>query len=140
MSQRKDLSQDQVNDILDRVESNWKQATHAPAAIVDKAKNQYEDTTSAIADYLRRTGKSELNPDGIKRDLTTLLQDPKSGIDSIRDRLSQIDRDTLVQLLRQRERLHRSRSQRSDRSGTGYDSAGTPHPPTAGNSRQNPRQ
>ncbi len=102
LSQRKDISQDQVNEILDRVESNWKQATHAPAAIVDKAKTQYEDTTSAIADYLRRTGKSELNPDGIKRDLTTLLQDPKTGLDSIRDRLSQIDRDTLVQLLRQR--------------------------------------
>ncbi|AFY95697.1 hypothetical protein [Chamaesiphon minutus] len=103
LSQRKDLSQDQVNDILDRVESNWKQALHAPAAIVDKAKTQYEDTTHAIADYLRRTGKSELNPDGIKRDLTTLLQDPKTGLESIRDRISHIDRDTLVQLLRQRE-------------------------------------
>jgi hypothetical protein len=102
LSQRQDLSQDQVNQILDRVESNWKQAIHAPAALVDKAKTHYEDTTSAIADYLRRTGKSELNPDGIKRDLTTLLQDPKSGAESIRDRLSQIDRDTLVQLLRQR--------------------------------------
>jgi hypothetical protein len=102
LSQRQDLSQDQVNQILDRVESNWKQTIHAPAALVDKAKTQYEDTTSAIADYLRRTGKSELNPDGIKRDLTTLLQDPKSGVESIRDRLSQIDRDTLVQLLRQR--------------------------------------
>jgi hypothetical protein len=103
LSQRKDLSEDQVNDILDRVESNWKQAIHAPAAIVDKAKTQYEDTTQAIADYLRRTGKDELNPDGIKRDLTTLLQDPKSGLESIRDRLSHVDRDTLVQLLRQRE-------------------------------------
>lgn len=103
LSQRKDLSQDQVNDILDRVESNWKQAIHAPAAIVDKAKTQYEDTTHAIADYLRRTGKDELNPDGIKRDLTTLLQDPKSGLESIRDRISHMDRDTLVQLLRQRE-------------------------------------
>jgi nucleoid DNA-binding protein len=102
LSQRQDLSQERVNEILDRVESNWKQAIHAPAALADKAKTQYDDTTNAIANYLRRTGKSELNPDGIKRDLTTLLQDPKSGVDSIRDRLSQIDRDTLVQLLRQR--------------------------------------
>jgi hypothetical protein len=103
LAQRQDLSQDQVNSILDGVESNWKQFTHAPAAIANKAKAQYEDTTSAIADYLRRTGKDELNPDGIKRDLTTLLQDPKTGLASIRDRLSQVDRDTLVQLLRQRE-------------------------------------
>ncbi len=103
LAQRQDLSQEQVTNILDGVESNWKQVTHAPAALAHKAKAQYDDTTSAIADYLRRTGKSELNPDGIKRDLTTLLQDPKTGIASIRDRLSQIDRDTLVQLLRQRE-------------------------------------
>jgi hypothetical protein len=103
LSQRQDLSPDRVNEILDRIESHWKQAIHAPADLANKAKAQYEDTTAAIADYLRRTGKSELNPDGIKRDLTTLLQDPKSGLESIRDRLSQIDRDTLVQLLRQRQ-------------------------------------
>jgi hypothetical protein len=105
LAQRPDLSPNQVNNILDGVESNWHQVTHAPAAIVDKAKAQYENTTSAIADYLRRTGKSELNPDGIKRDLTTLLHDPKTGLESIRDRLGQIDRDTLVQLLRQRDDL-----------------------------------
>jgi len=105
LSQRQDLNAAQVNEILNGVESNWKQVTHAPAALVDKAKIQYEDTTSAIADYLRRTGKSELNPDGIKRDLTKLLHDPKSGLESIRDRLSQIDRDTLVQLLSQRDDL-----------------------------------
>ena len=105
LSQRKDINPDQVNNILDGVESNWKQVKHAPAAIADKAKAQYEDTTTAIADYLRRTGKSELNPDGIKRDLTTLLHDPKSGLESIRDRLSQIDRHTLVKLLSQRNDL-----------------------------------
>ncbi len=105
LSQRPDLSPDQVNSILDGVESNWHQVTHAPAAIADKARATYEDTTSAIADYLRRTGKSELNPDGIKRDLTTLLHDPKTGLESIRDRLGHIDRDTLVQLLRQRDDL-----------------------------------
>jgi hypothetical protein len=103
LAQRQDLSQDQVNHILDGVESNWHQVTHAPAAIVDKAKAQYEDTTSAIADYLRRTDKQELNPEGIKRDLTTLLRDPKTGLEAIGDRLGQIDRDTLVQLLRQRD-------------------------------------
>jgi nucleoid DNA-binding protein len=105
LSQRENLSEDQVNEVLNQVESSWKQAVHAPGALVDKAKSQYEDTSAAIADYLRRTGKSELNPDGIKRDLTTLLEDPKSGLEAIRDRLSHMDRDTLVQLLSQREDL-----------------------------------
>ena len=105
LSQRKDITPDRANDLLDRVESSWNKAVHAPADLVNKAKAQYEDGTTAIADYLRRTGKSELNPEGIKRDLTTLLAHPKLGLASIRDRLSQIDRDTLVQLLRQRDDL-----------------------------------
>jgi nucleoid DNA-binding protein len=105
LSQNENLSEAQVNDVLDRVESSWNQVAQAPTVLADKAKAQYEDTTSAIADYLRRTGKSELNPDGIKRDLTTLLEDPKTGLELIRDRLSQMDRDTLVQLLSQREDL-----------------------------------
>jgi hypothetical protein len=105
LSQRENLSEEQVNEVLNQVESSWKQVVHAPGALVDKAKSQYEDTTAAISDYLRRTGKSELNPDGIKRDLTTLLEDPKTGLEAIRDRLSQMDRDTLVQLLSQRDDL-----------------------------------
>jgi nucleoid DNA-binding protein len=105
LSQRENLSEAQVNDVLNQVESSWKQVVHAPGALASKAKSQYEDTTAAIADYLRRTGKSELNPDGIKRDLTTLLEDPKTGLEAIRDRLSQMDRDTLVQLLSQRDDL-----------------------------------
>lgn len=105
LSQRQNLSEDQVNGILNQVESSWKQATHAPAELAHKAKEQYDDTTHAIADYLWRTGKEELNPDGIKRDLTTLLQDPKMGAQSIRDRLSHVDRDTLVALLSQRNDL-----------------------------------
>jgi hypothetical protein len=105
LSQRENLSEEQVNAVLNQVESSWKQVVHAPEALANKAKAQYENTTVAISDYLRRTGKSELNPDGIKRDLTTLLTDPKMGVEAIRDRLSQVDRDTLVQLLSQRNDL-----------------------------------
>ncbi|MGK7935331.1 MAG: hypothetical protein AB4206_05945 [Xenococcaceae cyanobacterium] len=36
------------------------------------------------ADYLRRTGKPELNPRGIQRDLTLLLENPKLGSKAIR--------------------------------------------------------
>ena len=105
LSQQDNLSEDQVNSALDSVESTWNQIASAPGELADKAKTKYDDTTSAIAEYLRGTGKSELNPEGIKQDLTTLLEDPKTGLDQIRDRLSQMDRDTLVQLLSQRDDL-----------------------------------
>jgi hypothetical protein len=63
LSQRQDLSEDQVNQAIDAVEQSWHGVRQAPQALADKAKEQYDSVTSAIADYLRNTGKQELNPE-----------------------------------------------------------------------------
>jgi len=105
LSQRQDLSHEEANRIVDQVESNWYSVIHAPAALNAESKARYDSATHAIADYLRRTGKPELNPDGIQRDLKLLLNHPQVGARAMRDRLSQMDRDTLVQLLSQRQDL-----------------------------------
>ena len=77
----------------------------APAKVSHKAQAKYDEATSAIAEYLRSTGKPELSPKGIKRDLQKLLDHPRAGAQAIRFRLSKMDRDTLVQLLAQRDDL-----------------------------------
>jgi hypothetical protein len=105
LSQRQDLSQDQVNQAIDAVEQSWRGVRQAPQALADKAKEQYDSVTSAIADYLRNTGKQELNPEGIQRDLNRLFENPQQGAMALRRRLSQLDRDTLVKLLSQRQDL-----------------------------------
>lgn len=105
LSQRQDLSEAQVNRIADQVQDSWSSVVHAPQAVADKAKEQYDSVTNAIADYLRNTGKDELNPDGIQRDFSRLFENPKEGAIALRRRLSQIDRDTLVKLLSQRQDL-----------------------------------
>lgn len=105
LSQRKDLNENQVNELLDSAEETWHSALQAPQQLAEKAKDQYDQTTTALADYLRNTGKSELNPEGIQRDLTKLMENPKEGALALRGRLSQLDRDTLVKLLSQRDDL-----------------------------------
>ncbi|MEH1783179.1 MAG: MFS transporter [Nostoc sp.] len=105
LSQREDLSEDQVNQIINATEESWHNIRHTPQAVVDKAKEQYDSVTTTIADYLRNTGKQELNPEGIGRDLTKLFENPKEGAIALRRRLSQVDRDTLVKLLSQRQDL-----------------------------------
>ncbi|BAZ02383.1 hypothetical protein NIES37_63950 [Tolypothrix tenuis PCC 7101] len=105
LSQRQDISQDQANQIIDTVEQSWHGIRHAPQAVADKAKEQYDSVSTTIADYLRNTGKSELNPEGIQRDLNRLFENPKEGALALRRRLSQVDRDTLVKLLGQRQDL-----------------------------------
>jgi nucleoid DNA-binding protein len=105
LSQRQDLDEAQVNDILERVESVKTSVLEAPRQVTEQAKAQYEKTTTALAEYLRKTNLEELDPDGIKKDLQTLLEDPKAGADALRDRLSQVDRETLVKLLTQQGNL-----------------------------------
>lgn len=105
LNQRQDLTEAEINHTLDQVESNWYQAINAPAAITAQAKAKYDAATSAIQRYLLETGKPELNPEGIRRDLELLVNHPQAGLQAMRDRLSAMDRDTLVQLLSQRDDL-----------------------------------
>ncbi|MBM0742022.1 MFS transporter [Phormidium sp. CLA17] len=105
LRQRDDMNESEVNQVLDQVESNWNTFTHSPSILADNVKGKVDETQTAIADYLRRTNLEELNPEGIQRDLKTLLDDPKEGTLALRRRLSKIDRETLVQLLSQRQDL-----------------------------------
>lgn len=105
LSQRQDLSEEQVNQAIDRIESVRDNIIHAPQIVADKAKEQYEEVTTKIGDYLRNTNLEELDPEGINRDLTKLFEHPKEGALALRERLSQVDRETLVKLLSQREDL-----------------------------------
>ncbi|KJH72483.1 hypothetical protein [Aliterella atlantica] len=105
LRQRQDLSEEQINQTLDQIESVRSNILQAPQKLVGKAQEQYEQTTTKIAEYLRNTNLEELDPEGIKRDLTKLLDDPKEGALALRERLSQVDRETLVKLLSQRQDL-----------------------------------
>ncbi|MGF1521179.1 MAG: MFS transporter [Leptolyngbyaceae cyanobacterium] len=102
LNQRHDLDEQAIRQVVSEVERNWYQAVNAPAALAAQAQAKYDEATRTLANYLRRTGKPELNPDGIKRDLQALVDTPKVGVQAMRERLSQMDRDTLVQLLSQR--------------------------------------
>lgn len=61
-----------------------------------------EETVRRVEDYLRSTGKEDLNPEAIKRDLERLVRDPRGGMESLRGRLSHIDRQTVTSILSQR--------------------------------------
>ena len=105
LSQRQDLSEEQVNQVIDQIEAVRDNILQAPQKLAGKAKEQYDKTTTTIAEYLRNTNLEELNPEGIKRDLGKLLDDPKEGANALRERLSHVDRETLVKLLGGREDL-----------------------------------
>ncbi len=105
LAQRPEFSEQEINQTIDSVEESWTSVLHAPQQLAGQAQAKYDEATHAITEYLRNTGKPELNPEGIQRDLQKLLNDPKAGAEAIRYRLSKMDKDTLVKLLSQREDL-----------------------------------
>lgn len=105
LSQRQDLSEEQINQVIDQTEAVRDSILQAPQKLAGKAKEQYDQATTTLAEYLRSTNLAELNPEGIQRDLAKLLDDPKAGASALQSRLSQVDRETLVKLLSQREDL-----------------------------------
>ncbi|MBU7581479.1 MAG: MFS transporter [Nostoc sp. TH1S01] len=112
LTQRQDLNEDEVNQIIDQLEAVRDNILQTPQAVADQAKEQYEQTITKIGEYLRNTNLEELNPEGIRQDLEKLLVDPQAGISAIRDRLSQVDRETLVKLVSQRGELSEEQVER----------------------------
>jgi hypothetical protein len=101
LAERQDLNPDQVNQLINQVETIRDRILHAPQELTEQAKQQVEQLTSRIATYLRDTNLDELDPDGIQHDLRQLLSDPQAGVSALGTRLSHIDRETLVTLLNQ---------------------------------------
>lgn len=101
LAQREDLNPEQVHQVIDRVESARNSLVHAPQELAGQAQEQFNQLVGQIAEYLRNTNLEELDPNGIRHDLQTLLRSPQAGSAALRRRLAQVDRDTLARLLSQ---------------------------------------
>ena len=103
LSQREDLSEEQVNRTIDRVQDSLRSIVKSPRRLASRAQKTVRDFQGSLENYLRNTNKEELNPEGIERDLQLLFSEPGAGMHSLGDRVKQFDRSTLVALLSQRE-------------------------------------
>ncbi|GAB4345587.1 MAG: hypothetical protein OHK0047_39000 [Leptolyngbyaceae cyanobacterium] len=103
LSQRPDLSEEQVNQTIDQILGAIRQIIRAPRRLALRTQQQVMDFEASLEDYLRHTDKEKLNPEGIKRDLGLLVQSPELDLQHLSDRLAQVDRSTLIALLSQRK-------------------------------------
>ena len=105
LQQRQDINEEEANNIVSQIERTRDNVLNRARELQEQATTKANELRQKVEEYLRNTNKEELNPDGIKRDFRTLLEDPQVGISLLRSRLSQFDRDTFVQLLSQRQDL-----------------------------------
>jgi hypothetical protein len=74
--------------------------------------SEAETARTKIEQYLRETGKEELNPEGIKRDIEKLFSNRREGMAALKDRISHIDKSTAVAVLTQRSDMTEEEAQR----------------------------
>lgn len=101
LSLRSDFTPEGIQDLAGYLEKIRQEVFNTVQTAEAQGKSQ--DIRTQVENYLRSTGKTELNPDAIGRDFKTLLEDPEAGLDALSDRLGQFDRSTLEQLLSQRQ-------------------------------------
>jgi len=103
LSQREDISEEDVNQIADQILKVRDQAIAQIRTVQYRIQSIIDGIFERIRDYLNSLERPELNYDGIKQDVRTLFDDPEAGFDALRDRLSQFDRDTLVAIISSRD-------------------------------------
>jgi hypothetical protein len=108
-----------VQEVRGKVQEEMKSDKDMPSKVADAAmetsglsREQAEEYRHRIEDYLRNTGKPELNPEGIKRDLEKLFSDPKGGFQAIKEHLGKFDRSTITSLLAQRKDMNEDEANR----------------------------
>jgi hypothetical protein len=78
--------------IADKVIDTSMRATGMSPAEAEETRKQFEN-------YLRRSGREELDPDSIKGDIEKLFSDPKGASRSLKERLKHINRDTISSVI-----------------------------------------
>lgn len=79
LKQRNDISEARVTEIAEQMESDRQEVLETVKQTEARTKSQ--DFRTRIEDYLRSTGKDELNPEGIERDFARLVENPEAGFE-----------------------------------------------------------
>lgn len=106
LSQREDITEEDANRIVDQVthqvESIRDQIVRQAQTVKDQVQATAHKASDQVGGYLNSLERPELNYESIQRDVRKLFDDPEAGLEALRDRLSQFDRNTLVALLSSR--------------------------------------
>jgi hypothetical protein len=102
LAQRKDMSQDEANKVVDQVDRTLRELTGKASGTTSSV---LDSATGKMHDYLNSLNRPELRYEGIAGDLRTLFNDPKAGADALLERFKSMDRGTLKALLASRQDL-----------------------------------
>jgi hypothetical protein len=90
---------EKAREILNKDGSRMDKAKAAFDKFTPGDEEQGREYRRKVEQYLRKTGKEELNPESLKEDLSRILENPKAAPEVVQARVSQLDRSTLKAVL-----------------------------------------
>jgi len=103
---------DEISETLRSEQSGTSKLEEIAGEITHRDKEEVHETRNRIEEYLRKTGREELDPEKIKADIDQMFADPKSSPQIVMNRLKSIDRDTIVAALSQRDDISAERAEK----------------------------
>ncbi|MEM9990703.1 MAG: hypothetical protein AAF738_03005, partial [Bacteroidota bacterium] len=114
LSKNTSLEKQQLNNYADQVELTLAELRGKAIGAVDAATDQENwkkwgrSMESSIANFINSTDNDELDYSLLKNDFKRILNNPKDSLSIVKHRLSTFDRDTLVSVITNNERINRS--------------------------------
>lgn len=87
-------------------------AIDAVQRLSGKSRRSAEAGRRRLEEYLARTDLPELEPEGIKEELTRLFTEPRAGAEALRARVAAMDRETVRSLLEARSDVNSEQAER----------------------------
>jgi gas vesicle protein len=128
LRERADMSEAEAEQVFDQIEAVRVHLLEQTQQTESQMRSHFDDLLSQIRQYLGSLQLPDLNADSLKQDLYQMLDLPQAGlellsdsvgtmlenlpIDSIQQRLSQLNRDTLTTVLKARDDLSETVSSR----------------------------
>lgn len=103
LTQRRDLTATDAEQIVTQVESTWQQLSEQVQTAQHKLQQAIGDSLNQFRQSLPELDLPELDYDRIKQDFSQLLADPQGGLATLQDRLRHLNRETLTTLLSSRD-------------------------------------
>ena len=98
---------DEVKGIAKSDAGNMEKAEMAAEHFTPASRADIDSFKEKVMQYLRATDKKELQPEKIRQDLQAILRDPKNAKGILQNKASQVDHDTLVNILAERDDISR---------------------------------
>lgn len=112
LARREDITEEEANRIADQVESGYKAVIGQIQQVQQAVQSTIDKGFDNVRNYLNGLDLPELNYDSVKEDFVKLFNDPQAGLEVLRNRLAQFDRDTLVTVLSSRQDISKADADR----------------------------